>query len=170
MTSKGKLPFLHDTMHNSCIYGVGIPILCVVFLLLFFCMCVEVIIQVLETGCSSTWKNISPSIHLLTFTSCFVIDLLSILKVIIFSAIATDDHHPLQSCSIYQNAANCKTIRFRLRNRGGEGVATLYQLLLPIKKIMESSEDVFCCRNCSKAQPHVSRQRRSLEASTLSFG
>ena len=52
-------------------------------------------------------------ILLLTFTSCFVIDFLSIRKVIIFSAIATDDRHPLQSRSIHQNAANCMTIRFR---------------------------------------------------------
>ena len=52
-------------------------------------------------------------ILLLTFTSCFVIDFLSIRKVIIFSAIATDDRHPLRSRSIYQNAANCMTIRLR---------------------------------------------------------
>ena len=52
-------------------------------------------------------------ILLLTFTSRFVIDFLSIRKVINFSAIATDDHHPLRSRSIYQNAANCMTIRFR---------------------------------------------------------
>ena len=52
-------------------------------------------------------------ILLLTFTSCFVIDFLSIRKVIIFSAIATDDRHPLQSHSIHQNAANCMTIHFR---------------------------------------------------------
>ena len=50
---------------------------------------------------------------LLTFTSHFVIDFLSIRKVIIFSAIATDDRHPLRSRSIHQNAANCMTIRFR---------------------------------------------------------
>ena len=52
-------------------------------------------------------------ILLLTFTSRFVIDFLSIRKVIIFSAIATDDRHPLRSRSIYQNAANCVTIHFR---------------------------------------------------------
>ena len=52
-------------------------------------------------------------ILLLTFTSLFVIDFLSIRKVIIFSAIATDDRHPLRSRSIHQNAANCMTIRFR---------------------------------------------------------
>ena len=60
-------------------------------------------------------------ILLLTFTSLFVIDFLSIRKVIIFSAIATDDRHPIRSRSIHQNAANCMTIRFRLRNRGGGG-------------------------------------------------
>ena len=52
-------------------------------------------------------------ILLLTFTSCFVIDISSIRKVIIFSAIATDDRHPLRSRSIHQNAANCMTIHFR---------------------------------------------------------
>ena len=50
-------------------------------------------------------------ILLLIFTSRF--DFLSIRKVIIFSAIATDDRHPLRSRSIHQNAANCMTIRFR---------------------------------------------------------
>ena len=50
---------------------------------------------------------------LLTFISHFVIDFLSITKVIIFSAIATDNPHPLWSRSIHQNAANCMTIRFR---------------------------------------------------------
>ena len=52
-------------------------------------------------------------ILLLTFTSRFVIDFLSIRKVIIFSAIATDDCYPIWSRSIHQNAANCMTIRFR---------------------------------------------------------
>ena len=52
-------------------------------------------------------------IMLLTFTSRCVIDFLSIRKVIIFSAIATDDCHPLRSRSIHQNAANCMTIHFR---------------------------------------------------------
>ena len=52
-------------------------------------------------------------ILLLTFISRFVIDFLSIRKVIIFSAIATDDRHPLRSRSIHQNAANCMMIRFR---------------------------------------------------------
>ena len=52
-------------------------------------------------------------ILLLTFILGFVIDFLSIRKVIIFSASATDDRHPLRSRSILQNAANCMTIRFR---------------------------------------------------------
>ena len=47
---------------------------------------------------------------LLNFISTLVIDFLSIRKVIIFSAIATDDRHPLWSRSLHQNAANCKTI------------------------------------------------------------
>ena len=104
-----------------------------------------------------------------TFISYFVIDLLSILKVIIYSAIATDDRYPLWSCSIYQNAANCKIIRFRYIARlGGDSYAhtplTSRSSSMPSKKIMESSEEVFRCRNCSKARPHVSRLRRSLEA------
>ena len=67
-------------------------------------------------------------ILLLTFTSRFVIDFLSIGKVIIFSAIATDDRHPLRSRSIHQNAANCKTIRFRYiaQPRGGYGKPTAH--------------------------------------------
>ena len=40
-------------------------------------------------------------ILLLTFTSRFVIDFLSIRKVIIFSAIATDDPHPLYTVTFY---------------------------------------------------------------------
>ena len=61
-------------------------------------------------------------ILLLTFTSRFVIDFLSIRKVIIFSAIATLDRHPLPSRSIHQNAANCMTIHFRYiaQLRGGK--------------------------------------------------
>ena len=42
-------------------------------------------------------------ILLLTFTSRFVIDFLSIRKVIIFSAIATDDRHPLRCSTPYQS-------------------------------------------------------------------
>ena len=90
-------------------------------------------------------------ILLLTFTSRFVIDFLSIRKVIIFSAIATDDRHPLWSRSMHQNAANCMTIRFRyIANRGGYGKPTAHAHVndvrrltsrsngMPSKKIMES--------------------------------
>ena len=67
-------------------------------------------------------------ILLLTFISGFVIDFLSIRKVIIFSAIATDDHHPLRSRSIHQNAANCMMIRFRYiaQPGGGGGLRKTY--------------------------------------------
>ena len=70
--------------------------------------------------CKATW-NVYPSYSLLTFISRFVIDFLSIRKVIIFSAIATDDRDPLRSRSIHQNAANCMMIRFRYiaQSRGG---------------------------------------------------
>ena len=107
---------------------------------------------------------------LLTFTSRFVIDLLSIRKVIIFSAIATDDRHLLRSRSIHQNAANCMTIRFRYiaQPRGLRKTycahshndvrrLTSRSNGMPNKKKMESLEDVCLCRNCSKARPNVSR-------------
>ena len=90
-------------------------------------------------------------ILLLTFISLFVIDFLSIRKVIIFSAIATDDRHPLRSRSIHQNAANCMAIHFRYiaQPRGvrktycahsRNDVRRLTSRLngMPSKKIMES--------------------------------
>ena len=103
---------------------------------------------------------------LLTFTSHFVIDFLSIRKVIIFSAIATDDRHPLRSRSIHQNAANCMTIRFRYiaqprgtetRSRNDVRRLTSRSNGMPSKETMESLEDVRSCRNCSKARPNVSK-------------
>ena len=90
-------------------------------------------------------------ILLLTFISGFVIDFLSIRKIIIFSAIATDDRHPLRSRSIHQNAANCMTIRFRsiaqprgvrktycARSRNDVRRLTSRSNGMPSKKIMES--------------------------------
>ena len=90
-------------------------------------------------------------ILLLTFISRFVIDFLSIRKVIIFSAIATDDRHPLRSRSIHQNAANCITIRFRYiaqprgvrktycaASRNDVRCLTSRSNSMPSKKIMES--------------------------------
>ena len=66
-------------------------------------------------------------ILLLTFISCFVIDFLSIRKVIIFSAIATEDRHPLLSRSIHQNAANYMMICFRyIAQPKGYGIPTAH--------------------------------------------
>ena len=86
-----------------------------------------------------------PSFH------AFVIDFLSIRKVIIFSAIASDDRHPLRSRSIHQNAANCMTIHFRYiaqprgvrktycaRSRNDVRRLTSRSNGMPSKKIMES--------------------------------
>ena len=85
-------------------------------------------------------------ILLLTFTSRFVIDFLSIRKVIIFSVIATDDRQPLQSRSIHQNAANCVTIaqprgvrkNYCARSRNDVRRLTSRSNGMPSKKIMES--------------------------------
>ena len=115
-------------------------------------------------------------ILLLTFTSRFVIDFLSIRKVIIFSAIATDDRHTLRSRSIHQNAANCMTIHFRyiaqprgVRKPTAHAHVMMFDAL-PVGRTEDNGvvEDVCLCGNCSKARPNVSRQRRSLESSTLS--
>ena len=104
------------------------------------------------------------------FTSRFVIDFLSIRKVIIFSAIATDDRHPLRSRSIYQNAANCMMIRFRyiaqprgVRKtycaRSRKWCSTPYQSVERYAEYEANGvvEDVRLCRNCSKVRPNVSR-------------
>ena len=68
-------------------------------------------------------------ILLLTFISHCVIDFLSIRKVIIFSAIATEDRHPLRSRSIHQNAANYMTIRFRYIAQPKGGTENLLRTL-----------------------------------------
>ena len=70
--------------------------------------------------------------------------------LVIFSAIATDDRHPLRSRSIHQNAANCMTIRFRYiaqprgvrkaycaRSRNDVRRLTSRSNGMPSKKIME---------------------------------
>ena len=90
-----------------------------------------------------------------------MIDFLSIRKVIIFSAIATDDRHPLRSRSLHQNTANCITIHLRyIAQPGGGGVQKTYcarsrnDVLpltsrsngMPSKKTMESLEDVCRCK------------------------
>ena len=75
-------------------------------------ICLQAVYQLSGAVCKATWNGY-PSYSLLTFISRFLIDFLSIRKVIIFSAISTDDRHPLRSRCIHQNAANCMTIRFR---------------------------------------------------------
>ena len=96
-------------------------------------------------GMATLRIRFSPSFHAL------LIDFLSIRKVIIFSAIATDDCHPLRSRSIHQNAANCMTIRFRYiaqprgvrktycaRSHNDVRRLTSRSNSMPSKKIMES--------------------------------
>ena len=113
-------------------------------------ICLQAVYQFLDL-CARLLGVASLRILLLTFTSHFVIDFLSIRKVIIFSAIATDDHHPLRSRSIHQNAANCMTIRFRYiaqprgvrktycaRSRNDVRRLTSRSNGMPSKKIMES--------------------------------
>ena len=100
--------------------------------------------------CASLLGMAALRILLLTFISRFVIDFLSIRKVIIFSAITTDDRHPLRSRSIHQNAANCMTIRFCYiaqprgvrktycaRSRNDVLRLTSWSNGMPSKKIME---------------------------------
>ena len=110
-------------------------------------VCLQAVYQLSGPVCKATWNG-CPSYsasHLL------VIDFLSIRKVIIFSAIATDDRHPLRSRSIHQNAANCMTIRFRYiaqprgvrktycaRSRNDVRRLTSRSNGMPSKKIMES--------------------------------
>ena len=111
-------------------------------------MCLQAVYQLSGAVCKATWNGY-PSYSLLTFISHF--DFLSIRKVIIFSAIATDDRHPLLSRSIHQNAANCMTIHFRYIAQS-RGVRKTYCACsrndvrrltsrsngMPSKKIMES--------------------------------
>ena len=113
----------------------------------------------ISAGCVSTFRTcVQGYLEWLPFVFCFlpsfhafVIDFLSIRKVIIFSAITTDDRHPLRSRSIHQNAANCMTIRFRYiaqprgvrktycaRSRNDVRRLTSRSNGMPSKKIMES--------------------------------
>ena len=82
-------------------------------------ICLQAMYQLSGAVCKATWNGY-PSYSLLTFISRFVIDLLSIRKVIIISAIVTEGRHPLRSRSIHQNAANCMTIllRYIAQSRG----------------------------------------------------
>ena len=88
-------------------YQVFLNILCLLHCVpLYVCrLCIN-----FQDLCARLLGMAALRILLLTFTSRFVIDFLSIL---IFSTIATDDRHPLRSRSIHQNTANCMMIRFR---------------------------------------------------------
>ena len=121
----------------------------VVVALLCSFICLQAVYQLSGAVCKATWNGY-PSYSLLTFISRLLIDFLSIRKVIIFSAIATDDRHPLRSRSIHQNAANCMTIRFRYiaqsrgvrktycaRSRNDVRRLTSRSNGMPSKKIME---------------------------------
>ena len=91
--------------------------------------------------CASLLGMAALRILFLTFISRFVIDFLSIRKVIIFSAIATDDRHPLRSRSIHQNVANCMTIRFRYiaQPRGyGKPTAHAHVIMFEHDKVEDS--------------------------------
>ena len=131
----------------------GVSIFPNIFVVASLCsfICLQAVYQLSGAVCKATWNGY-PSYLLLTFISRFVIDFLSIRKVIIFSAIATDDRHPLRSRSIqYQNAAYCMTIRFRYiaqsrgvrktycaRSRYDVRRLTSRSNGMPSKKIMES--------------------------------
>ena len=86
-----------------------------------FFFCCFIVFLYMSAGCVSTFRScVQGYLEWLPFVFAshlhfyaLLIDFLSIRKVIIFSAIATDDRHPLRSRSIHQNAANCMTIRFR---------------------------------------------------------
>ena len=90
-------------------------------------------------------------ILLLTFTSRFVIDFLSIRKVIIFSAIATDDRHPPmvtfytpKCCKLHDDsfplycATEGDTETYCARSRNDVRRLTCRSNGMPSKKIMES--------------------------------
>ena len=132
----------------------GVSIFPNIFFVASLCsfICLQAVYQLSGAVCNARLLGMATlRILLLTFTSRFVIDFLSIRKVIIFSAIATDDRHPLRSRSIHQNAANCMTIRFRYitqsrgvrktycaRSRNDVRRLTSRSNGMPSKKIMES--------------------------------
>ena len=120
--------------------------------------------------CASLLGKTALLILLLIFISHFVIDFLSIRKVIIFSAIATDYRHPPtvmfytpKCCKLHDDSfplyCAIRGVRktYCARSRNDVRPLTTRSNGKPSKKTMESLEDVCSCRNCSKARPHVSR-------------
>ena len=73
----------------------GVSIFPNVFFVASLCsfICLQAVYQLFQELCKATWNG-CPSYSLLTFISRFVIDFLSIRRVIIFSEIAIDDRHP----------------------------------------------------------------------------
>ena len=73
----------------------GVSIFPNIFVVASLCsfICLQAVYQLSGAVCKATWNGY-PSYSLLAFISRFVIDFLSIRKVIIFSAIATDHRHP----------------------------------------------------------------------------
>ena len=85
----------------------GVSIFPNIFVVASLCsfICLQAVYQLSGAVCKATWNGY-PSYSLLTFISRFVIDFLSIRKVIIFSAIATEDRHPLRSRTVTLTLAN----------------------------------------------------------------
>ena len=87
-----------------------IPILGV----LFVCFCSKVFLFV-STGYISSFRDwMQLYLEISPFVSASYIHIM--FCDLLFSAI---DRHPPRSCSIYKNAANCKTIHFHYGGRGG---------------------------------------------------
>ena len=108
ISTKAKL----FSLQGALAHGVSSFPKCFVFASLCSFICLQAVYQLSGPVCKATWNG-CPSYSASHLHFSFVIDFLSIRKVIIFSVIATDDRHPLRSRSIHQNAANCMTIRFR---------------------------------------------------------
>ena len=123
-------------------------------------VCLQAVYQLSGPVCKSTWRY-CPCILLLTFISRFVIDFLSIKKIIIFSAIATEERHTLRSRSISKccklNRGRGLRLTYCARSRNDALPLTSRSSGMRSKKTMESLEDICRCTNCSKVRPHVSR-------------
>ena len=95
-------------------------------------ICLQAVYQLSGVVCKATWNGY-PSYSLLTFISHFVIDFLSIRKVIIFSAIATDDRHTLRSRSIHQKLHDDSFPLYCATEEGTENL--LRTLALPVGRM-----------------------------------
>ena len=73
-------------------------------------ICLQAVYQLSGAVCKAIWNGY-PSYSLLTFISRFVIDFLSIRKVIIFSAIATDGRHVIMFDALPVGRTACRVRR-----------------------------------------------------------